>query len=175
MCLRHAAPAVLLALAACGSVDQVDVTRSATVSVPGGPGGTALAVDAIAVDLQIDRRALDQEGIDGNDIDSARLRSVRVEVQVGTSLEKWLDSLELHIEAPGLPRTLLARKDGIRVLPAGTPGVDLDVPDVDLKPYLLAERSTITTGASGNQPDTDTTVKVSATIRVDVSVSGLLN
>jgi hypothetical protein len=176
MKLAQAAPAALLLAAACGHLDEVDVTRSATVVVPGAAGGASLPVNAIgAIDLPIDRRALSQEGIEPNDVDSARLVRLRLEVTQGTSLEAWLDSVAFHVEAPGQARTLVAQKSGIRALAAGTTALDLDVPGADLEPYLLADRSTVTAEASGIQPSADTTVKVTATVRVDVSVSGLLH
>jgi hypothetical protein len=171
---RALVPAALLATA-CGGLDEVDFTRSTTITVPGGPGG-ALPVDAIgAVDLDIDRTALEAEGIDPDDVDSARLVGVRLEVTQGTSLEQWLDDVELHAEAPGLPRTLLARRTGIRALPASTSAVDLETSGADLKPFVLADTATVIAGASGLQPPVDTTVRVIATIRVDVNVSGLFH
>jgi hypothetical protein len=171
---RVLVPAVLLT-AACGGLDEIDFTRSTTVTVPGGPGG-ALPVDAIgAIDLDIDRSALDAEGIDPDDVDSARLVAVRLEVTQGTSLEQWLDDVELHAEAQGLPRTLLARRAGIRALPPGTTAVDLEASGADLKPFVLADTATVIGGAAGIQPPVDTTVRVVATIRVDVNVSGLFH
>jgi hypothetical protein len=171
---RFAVPALLLA-AACGSIDEIDVTRSATVTVPGGPGA-ALPIDAIgAVDLPIDRSALEQEGIDVDDVDSARLVGLRLEVTQGTSFDAWLESAAFHVEGPGLPRQLLAQRSGIRALPAGTTAVDLAPSGVDLKPYVLAPTSTVIAEASGIQPAADTTVRVTATIRVDVNVSGLFH
>ena len=168
------APAVLLA-AACGRIDQVDITRSATATVPGAPGGAALPVDAIGgIDLPSDRTALQQQGIDPKDVDSARLVGLRLAVTQGSSLEAWLDGATFWIEAPGIPRTLLARKTGIRALPSPATSVELEAPGTDLKPFLLADRSTLTVEASGIQPPETTTLEATATIRVDVSVSGLL-
>jgi hypothetical protein len=173
MRLARAAVPLLLLAAGCGDLDEVDVTRSAAVTVPGGPGG-ALPVSAIgAIDLPLDRRALEQEGIEPDDVDSARLVALRVEVTQGASLETWLDAIEFHVEAPGQPRALLARKSGIRALPAGTTVVELEAPGTDLKPYVLSETSTVTGEAAGNQPASDTALRITGTIRVDVSVSGL--
>ena len=171
---RALAPAVLL-LAACGRIDKVDVKRSATVTVPGAPGGAALPVDAIgAIPLPIDRTVLQEQGIDPKDVDSARLVGLTLAVTQGSSLEAWLDSATFWIEAPGLARTLLARKSGIRALPSPTTSVALEAPGADLKPFLLADHSTLTVEASGIQPAETTTLEATATIRVDVSVSGVL-
>jgi hypothetical protein len=171
--MRARAAAVLL-LAACGHLDEVDVTRSATITVPGG-SGAALPVNAIgAIPLPLDRRALEQEGIEPDDVDSARLVALRLEVTQGTSFEAWLDEVAFQIEAPGLARSELARRSGIRALPAGTTALDVPASGVDLKPYVLADSSTVFAEATGIQPPADTTVRVTATVRVDVSVSGLL-
>lgn len=167
------APALLL-LAACGDLDEVDVTRSGSATIPG--GSAALPEGALATfPLSIGRDALADEGVDPDDVDSARLVGLRVEVTAGTSLERWLDSVAFWVEAPGLPRVLVAQRSGIDALPAGTMSVDLDVPGVDLKPYVLAPTTTVTAEGAGVQPPETTTVKATMTVRVDVNVSGLLD
>lgn len=167
------ASAVLL-LAACSRLDEVDFTRSGSATVPG--GGAALPAGAFAsFPFSIGRDALDAQGIDANDVDSARLVGLRLEVTAGTSLEAWLDDVALHVEAPGLPRVLVAQRTGIGALPTGTTVVDLEVTGVDLKPYVLAATATVTAEGAGSQPPVDTTVKATATVRVDVNVSGLFD
>lgn len=173
---RPLAAAAVLALAACGSLDQVDITRSASVDVPGVPGAPAGSIPSIQA---LDMGGGDQlraEGIDPGDVDSAKLRQLSVEVTAGDSLETWVDSVSIYVETAGQPRVLLASKSGISALPAGTTRVDLDVnAGVDLKPYLTAASAPVTVEATGSAPDVNTTVKVTATIRVDVNVGGLLN
>jgi hypothetical protein len=168
------APLALLA-AACGHLDEIDVTRSGTATVPGGPGGAALPAGAIAsFPVSIGRDALAAEGIDPNDIDSARLVGLRLEVTAGTSLPAWLDHVAIYVRANGLPRVLVGEKSGIRALPAGTTAVDLDVSGADLKPYALADVTTVEAEGSGTQPAATTTLKATMTLRVNVNVSGLL-
>jgi len=177
-----AVPAVavllLALLAACGSIDEVDITRSASGTVPGAAGGPPLAGDALGtLDLAIDRGTLRENGVDPEDVDSARLVGLRLEISQGggTSFEAWLDSVSFHVEAPGLPRVLVAQKDGIGSLPPGTTAVDLDTLGVDLKPYVVAESAKVTAEASGTQPAADTTIRATATVRVDVNVTGLFH
>lgn len=166
----------VVALTACGSLDQVDVKRSASVVVPGAAGSPPLAGTALAsLDLQIDRRALAENGIDPNDVDSAKLVGLRLTVTQGTSLEAWLESVSFFAEATGIPKTLIATKSGIGSLPAGTTTVELDVPGVDLKPFVLADAVHVTAEVTGTQPPVDTTLEATATIRVDVNVSGLFD
>lgn len=169
--LPLAAAALLLA---CGGLDEVDFTRSGSATVPDGPA--ALPQDGFAsFPVAIGREALDEQGVDPDDVDSARLVALRLEVTAGRSLEEWLDDVAFYVEAPGLARVLVAEKRGIGDLPAGTTAVDLDASGIDLKPYLLAETTTVTAGGTGSQPSADTTVKATMTIRVDVNVSGLFD
>ncbi len=164
------APAVLLLAAGCGKLDRIDIVRSGTAVVPG--GSASLPTGGIATfPLSLGRGALQSQGIDPNDVDSAKLVGLRLEVTQGTSLEKWFDAVSLYVEAPGLPRALVAQKTAI---PPGTSAVDLDTPGVDLKPYVLADTTTVTAEGAGSQPAVDTTVKATATVRVDVNVTGLL-
>jgi hypothetical protein len=160
-------------VAACGGIDEVEVTRSGTAIVPGAPGGEALPGGSLALDLAVGRDALQQEGIDPDDVDSARLVGLRLEALSGASLETWLDAVAFHVEAPGLPRVLVAERSGIRGLAAGTRAIDLEVSGADLKPYVLAPTATVTAEASGDQPGEDTELRATATIRVDVSVREL--
>jgi hypothetical protein len=164
-----------LVLAACGRLDEVDVTRSASVTIPGATGGGDLPSGSVSgLRIALGSALLREQGIDPGDVDGARLRRVHVEVTAGSSLETWADAISLHAEGAGLPRVLLAQKTGIRSLPAGTTSLDLDVPATELKPYLDAATAAVTADATGRAPGADTTLKVTATIRVDVNVSGLL-
>jgi hypothetical protein len=173
---RALAAAFLLATAAaCGDVDEVDFTRSAEVTVPGVAAPLPDATVVVPLQLDLGRDVLEAEGIDPDDVDSARLRAVSLAVASGSSLETWLDDLALFVEAPGLARALVAQRTGIRALPAGTTAVDLQTTGVDLKPYMLAPTAQVTAEATGTPPETDTVLRATATIRVDVSVSGLFD
>jgi hypothetical protein len=162
---------------ACGGLDDVDVTRSTSGTVPGVPGGGAAGnltgFGAISLGGE---EALRREGIEPNDIDSARLRTVRLEVESGRSLERWLDEVVIRARATGLPEVTVAERRGIRALPADTRSIELDVSSgVNLHPYLTAETATLLVEATGIPPDADTTVRITATVRVDVNVSGLFD
>lgn len=171
---RALLPAALL-LAACGRFDEVDITRSTSGTVPGAAASRPLAGGMLgALDLVVDRGTLDAHGIQPDDVDSARLKGLRLEVTEGTSIEAWLEAVSFYVEAPGLPRVLVARRDRIGTLPAGTTAIELETPGVDLKPYILAPSGTVMAEVSGTQPPVDTTVLATATIRVNVNASGLL-
>jgi hypothetical protein len=165
---------VALVLAACGELDQIDVVHSGSATVPGGPA-VPISGAIAAFPFSLGRDALSEEGVDANDVDSARLVGLRLEVTQGTSFQDWLDEISFYVEAPGLAPVLVATKAGIGSLPDGTSVVDLDTTGVDLKPYVLADTTTVTAQGSGTAPPVDTTVKATATVRVDVSVSGLFD
>ncbi len=175
--MRKTTLAFLLAAAtACGHLDDVDFTRSATVTVPGVPGGgqTGPISGVGSVDLG-GRDALQSQGINPNDIDAAHLKTLHVDVQSGASLETWLGSVVLSARAQGLPDVVVAQKQNISSLPAGTRGLDLDVNGgVDLKPYLVGTSPVLVVDATGTPPAEDTTLKLTATITVNVNVSGVL-
>ncbi len=169
------APAVLLLAAGCGKLDRFDITRSGSATVPGAPGGAALPAGGMAsFPISVGRDALSAQGIDPNDVDSAKLVGLRLAVTQGASLERWLRSVSFYVEAPGLTRVLVAQKSGIDALPAGTTQLDLDTFGVDLKPYVVAPTTTVTAEGTGTVPPVDTTIQATATVRVDVNVSGLL-
>jgi hypothetical protein len=169
------APAALL-LASCGHLDEVDITRSASGTIPGAAGAPPLAVPALTgLGLMLDRSTLEANGISPSDVDSAKLIGLRLAVTSGTSFEAWLDTVSFFVEAQGLPRVLVAQKTGIHSLPAGTTVVELATPGVDLKPYVLAPSAVVSVEASGSQPSAATTIQATATIRVNVNVTGLVH
>jgi hypothetical protein len=165
-----------LLVAACGRLDEVDITRKASGTIPGAPGAPPLAIPPdVGLGLMLDRSALADNGINPSDVDSAKVIALRVSVSNGTSFEAWLDEVSFFVQGEGLPRALVAQKKGIRALPAGTTVIELSTPGVDLKPYVLAPSSTVSVEASGKQPPVATTLEATATIRVDVNVTGLLH
>jgi hypothetical protein len=165
-----------LLLTACGRLDEVDIVRTASGTIPGAPGSPPLALPSFGgLGLMLDEATLQEHGISPSDVDSARLIGLRLAVKDGTSFEAWLDGVTFFLEAPGLPRVLAAQKSGIRSLPGGTTVVELATSGVDLKPYVLAPSSTVSVEVSGNQPPIATTIEATATIRVNVNVTGLLH
>ncbi len=168
------APAALLA-AGCGKLDTIDVVRSGSATIPGAAGGAALSGGGIATfPIALGRDALTAQGINPSAVDSAKLAALRLDVTQGASFERWLQSVSIYVEAPGLQRALVAQKSGIGALPAGTTRVDLDTLGVDLKPYLLAPTTTVTAEGTGTVPPENTTIEATATVAVKVNVAGML-
>jgi hypothetical protein len=176
--MRNATAAVLLAttLAGCG-LDRFDVDFSSSTTVPGDPLGGAILDDLpfggeFAGVNVLEEEELRDAGVDRDDIDSAKLRSMRLEVTDGEPLPGWLDEVAFYVEADGQPRRLVASRTGIGDLPAGTTSIDLDVENVELKPYVIREM-TISAEANGGPPTEDTTIRAVAVVRVDANVSSL--
>jgi hypothetical protein len=165
-----------LLVAACGRLDEVDITRKASGTIPGAAGAAPLAIPSdVGLGLMLDRSVLAENGISPSDVDSAKVIALRITVMNGTSFEAWLDEVSFFVQAEGLPRALVAQKKGIRTLPGGTTVIELSTPGVDLKPYVLAPSSTVSAEASGRQPPVATTLEATATVRVNVNVTGLLH
>jgi hypothetical protein len=168
--------ATALLLASCARLDEVDITRTASGTIPGAAGAPPLAIPALAgLGLMLDEATLRANGIEPKDVDSAKVVGLRLAVTNGTTFEAWLDAVSFFVQAQGLPRVLVAQKTGIRSLPPGTTVVELSTPGVDLKPYVVAPSATIAVEASGSQPPAATTIEATATIRVNVNVTGLLH
>jgi hypothetical protein len=165
--------AAVLVVAGCNQLDQIDVTRSATATVPAGSGAVPPSVPA-ALGVELGDQALRDAGIDPHDVDSARVRRLRLEVRQGSSLESWLDRIAFYAEGGGRQPTLVAERTGIGSLPAGTTSVDLDVTGVDLKPFVTASDGKLTVQVTGTLPAVETVVEGTATVRVDVNVAGVL-
>ena len=84
----------------------------------------------------------------------------------------FLESLEVWVEAPNLPRVLVASQYDF---PEGVPEVAFDLEDVELTPYVVSESMTFETVVSGHRPPDDTTVKASFDVEVKLTGQGLCN
>ena len=76
----------------------------------------------------------------------------------------FLDTVKLYVNAPGLPEVLAAYKAPV---PKGTQLVDLDVVDVELKPYFLQDSMHVRLyGFVNTLPQANTTVNLSTTFKL---------
>lgn len=172
--MRGLSIGLLLAAAGCGRLDEVDVTRSAIVSVPGDPaGGPARTVSGFRPAPRVED-ALREEGLERGDIDSARMVRLRVELRAGTSFERWLDDVVVIVRADGLPDVAIAGKHDVASSPAGTRELELEVSGVDLERYLLGGNPMLGVEGTGTPPPEDTILLITGTARVDVDVSDYL-
>jgi hypothetical protein len=162
----------------CGSCDSglggLDFQSSATTTIPGNPlsvpiqeipfGGTWANFD-INQSEQIQN-----QGVDKDDINSARLRSLRVNVVSGDSLESFLSSIAFYVQSDGLPEQRVAHREGIEQLPPDTRSIDCEIDDVELKPYITAPSMQIVTRATGQFPRNDTTLEAAMVLRLNISI-----
>src|SRR5437016_5052746 len=161
-----------LTVAACGcGVTRFDVHASSTTTVPGNPALPLLSVIPFGAsftnfDLS-QQQDFQNQGVTKNQIDSCKLKALKLTVTSGQSLDQFLTSIKFFAETSGQPQVLVAQKTSI---PANSTSLTLDVMDVELLPYVTAPSMTITTQTNGHQPAQDTTIKADATFSVDAKI-----
>lgn len=143
----------VLLLPACGLVD--DIIPDIEFSVDGGainftvPEGAAGTYELITADVPSDVAAeLANENIDDERIKSVKLASALFKVAANAGIDiSIIDNASVSVTAPGLPALTLASSDL-----SGISGneVTLDIRDVDLVQYLLAESATYTLSVTIN-------------------------
>jgi len=113
---------------------------------------------------------LENQGVEPGDIQDVALTVFSLEVvdPAGGDLA-FLESVELYVEGPDLPRQLVASADEF---PEGQTRVDFAVEDVDLTDYVVSQSLTLETNVTGRRPEEDTTVKASYTLSVGVTSQG---
>jgi hypothetical protein len=165
-----------VALTACG-LDNFDLEVQEETTIPGNPLGSTL--DPIpfgggfsGMDL-LDDSELRDEGVEAEDIDSAKVEALRLELLSGSSFETWLEDVSFYVEGEGLPRQLVAEQHGIGALPEGTILLDLDVSGAELKPYV-SRPITIVTEVVGRPPVDDSRVRATLVVGVDADVSNFI-
>jgi len=137
----------LLMATSCGSPVSFTVTQTSDSQVQPCPLGvvsiTGLGFAQFADIKLTETTEFKNNGVRAEDLESVKLQSLdlRVVNPAGTELG-YLDSVSFFAEAPGQPRVLVADHTGF---PAGHGVVQFDVKDVNLQPYLAAEKFTMTT------------------------------
>ena len=166
---------LLLLLATCG-VDQIEVSQSSRSTIPRGTLVEQFAGDIgfgelVEVDIT-DSQELKNQGVTKEQVDSVKVSALTLTAISPADADfTFLDSVEFYVEAPGLPKMRVARGGPF---PEGASRVELAIDDVELAPYAVSERMTITTDASGNRPEQDTTVEAQIDLAVDVNVGGVI-
>lgn len=116
---------------------------------------------------------LQNQGVGPGDIVRVTFQSFDLEVISPEDGDlSFLDRLEFYVEAPELPRELVARADAF---PDGQARVSMELIDIDLTDYVVSESMTISTEARGSRPRRDTTVEASFALRVGVTGQGACN
>lgn len=160
-----------LLVGACSSLDQFDVELVAdgvirgTLSSAGDgfqrfPGGTEVS------------QKIRNQGAGPGDVKSARLTAGTLSVTdpPGETL-RYLESFEIFVEAPGLPRRRIAHQDA--AFAARLPSHPLVLDDVELAPYITAESMMLTPKISfegASRPRTDVAIRAALTLHVDLTL-----
>jgi len=172
-------PLLLLAttaLPACGLVnirvsDEVETTVERGTIVEELTGSMGFG-ELTAMDL-FDSQELQNQGVEPGDVRDVQLVEFDLEATAPQEADlSFLQSLELYVEAPDLPRELVASQDDF---PEGEPQVSLDLTELDLTEYVVSRSMTLRTEISGNRPDEDTDVTAAWALRFKVTSQGVRN
>jgi hypothetical protein len=173
---RAVAFALLFACTTCDGIDNFQVDETSRALIPG-----ATIVDELTElpfgsfgDIDLSQNTeLKNQGATKDNIDSVKISVLELTVIDPASGQDFtfLTSLKFFVEAPGLPRALIASGGPF---PEGASKVELTLEDVELKPYATAESMSITTESNGRRPRQDTTVDAAISLDVDVNVGGAL-
>ena len=167
-----------LTLVACGAtLFTIEISRESTAVVEGGTvletllGDFGLS-DFVAMDITSAQEIVNQ-GVEPGDINEVRLTLFQLEV---TSPDEgdlsFIQSLDLFVEAPNLPRVRVAWQD---TFPEGVGLVNFNFDDVDLTDYVVSEAMTLTTETSGSRPNGDHTLIARFSLDVAVTLQGAWN
>lgn len=166
--------AVPIALAACSTLFTIRVSDEAQTTVPAGTVIEQLLVDFgfsdfVSMDLT-QSSELRNQGVAPGDIEDVRMELLELEAvgPVGADLS-FLESMEVYVEAPDLPRLLVASADAF---PPGEALVVFDLEEVDLTPYVVSTSMSFDTEVTGHRPDEDTDVVARFEVAVGVTGQG---
>jgi hypothetical protein len=109
------------------------------------------------------------QGATKENVDSVKAVSYQLQIQGPASQDfAFLDSLEFYAQADGLPEVLLAKKTGIASLqlPTPNPTLELDLQDVELKPYVTKPSMGIAVRGTGRQPKNTTQLEARVKLKV---------
>ncbi len=159
------------------SLDDFDITRSAQTVVPGSLLTQVLTPLGFAAlsDMQLSNSTeMQNQGVKPNQIDTIKLKMLRMRVVKPPSGQdlSFFKSIEFFAESSGLEKKLVAKGGPFA---ANQSQVDLQLLEVDLKPYVTAPNMSLTTKVDGHSPPQDTTVEATVTLRVDVNVTGTIS
>lgn len=176
--MRAVQPLILLVLIVgltCSSIDNVQVEASGETTVEGDLLGELLGQLSFLGFEGIDisqSQEFENKGYTKDQIDSVRLRSFTLAITAPEDGNfDFLTRISFFAEADGLPEVEIARLDPVET---GKREIEMELLDVDLRDYAVADSMTISTSATGTTPEEDTTIQARLVLDVDVNVSGSL-
>jgi len=163
----------LLAIACGGELLRIDVRQQAETTVEQGTPLEQLIGDIGFGDfLNMDITAsqeLQNQGVSPGDITEVWLTQFVIEVEAPDGADlAFLESVELYIEAPDLPRVLVASATEFD----GQTRVEFELEDVDISDYVISQSMTLDTEVSGRRPDQDTDLVADFTLNIGVTQQG---
>lgn len=121
--------------------------------------------DFLDMDVMASEELANQD-VQPGDVREVRLNELELEAVAGGDLS-FLESVAVSVEAPDLAATRVAFVDGFE---AGQTLAPFTIDDVDLAPYVVSERMSLTTEVTGHRPEDDT--DVTARFELGVRVTG---
>lgn len=176
-----------VALGGCSGLDEfeetiVDETIIPFTQMAGAPFQPTFSMGAFNdVDLSA-AQEFQNNGVSPGDVDAIYITSIRLDLATGANnpaidqLDNFIEAVEFFVEAPGLPRQVIARRDTM----PDTASVELDIvaedmlPGVNLKPYATA--SSMRIGADLQlRPNRAVNATLTTTIQmlIDINLLGL--
>ena len=168
-----AVAAVAVMSSGCRPTIYFETTAKGSTQVQGSPLGAVLGqFPAIS---QFDNFDLSQtqdfqnQGVTKNDVSSVKIKEFNLQITNPNNEDfSWLNSISFTVSANGQSAAVASKNNVNQLgLTAPNPQFDLDVPDVELQPYVTAASMSITGNANGTSPPQDTTVQ--AVVRFGVS------
>jgi hypothetical protein len=169
--------AVGVLVAACqGALFRFDVSQSDTVVIEQGTVLEALVAelgfDFLDADIEVSQELANQ-GVAPGDVSGVYFRELVLTVQAPASGDlAFIERLEFFVSGDGLPTQRVAWQDEFA---PGQPVVTLNLDDVDLTDYVVAESMDIVTEVGGRRPSEDTTVEAAFVIEVGATRQGACN
>ncbi len=176
--MRWSYPAVAIGIALIAGCKLITITidESATTSVPAATPLEVLLGDFgfgefVSMDLT-QASELQNQNVAPGDIQDVRMESLSLEATSGSPDLSFLNSMDVYVEAPGLPTELLASASSF---PEGQALVEFDIEDLDLTDYVVSTSMTFTTEVNGSRPEQATDVQAAFVVKVGVTSQGACN
>ncbi len=153
---------------------SIEIERSAEILIPKGTLLEELLGDfGFDEFTQLDitsAEEIENQGAEPGDIRDVMLASFSLTATAPDGADlAFIDSLDLYVEAPELPRRLVASQSNF---PAGQATVELELEELDLTEYAVSTSMTLTTEVTGSRPNVDTNVRADAVLVVGVTTQG---
>lgn len=168
----------LAALVGCdGDLFTIRIQDEATTTVEKGTVLEELAGDFgfgdfVSMDIT-ESAALQNQGVEPGDIQNVRLEYMQLEATAPSGADlSFFSSMEIYVEAPDLPRMLIASASDF---PEGEALIDMTIEDADLTDYATSQSMTFDVDVNAQRPSEDTDVTSRFSVAVGVTGQGVRN